>query len=81
MMPLSDVAAAELGEIVFHLPSEPVAPTILLLLGAVREVQRAGAAKVPIIARDALAAELQVLPPSLTANWKTQTCLHFVQSV
>lgn len=63
MAALSDAAAAELGEVAFHLPAEPTAPTMALLLGAVRELQRAGGPALPTPARDCLTRALLVRPP------------------
>eukprot|EP00892_Ulva_mutabilis_P009475 jgi/Ulvmu1/68/UM001_0071.1 len=60
MESLSDATAAELGEVAFQLPAEPLPPTMALLSGAVRELQRAGGPTLPPPARDSLAAALQV---------------------
>lgn len=65
MESLSDATAAELGEVSFQLPAEPLAPTMALLLGAVRELQRAGGPTLPPPARDRLAGKLLVRPPAL----------------
>ena len=58
---LSAATAAELGEVSFRLPGEPLAATLALLLAASRELQRAGGPQLPPLARQCLAGELQVL--------------------
>lgn len=63
MESLSDATTAELGEVSFQLPAEPLAPTMTLLLGAVRELQRAGGPALPPPARDRLATKLLVRVP------------------
>lgn len=65
MESLSDATAAELGEVSFSLPAEPLAPTMALLLGATRELQRAGGPALPPPARDGLACTLLVRLPAL----------------
>ena len=61
---LSAATAAELGEVSFQLPAEPLAATLALLLASTRELQRAGGPQLPPLARQCLAGELQVPPPT-----------------
>lgn len=57
---LSAATAAELGEVSFQLPAEPLSATLATLLAASRELQRAGGPQLPPLARQCLAGELQV---------------------
>lgn len=65
---LSAATAAELGEVSFQLPAEPLAATLALLLASTRELQRAGGPQLPPLARQCLAGELQVSPPPHPLN-------------
>lgn len=87
MESLSDATAAELGEVSFQLPAQPLAPTMALLSKAVHELQRAGGPTLPPPARDCLAAALQVpVPPGsispfpVTATTPACTYMHVYHS-